>query len=90
MNLYNYLYNISLLELFTLWKYQGSYIKKSYGVNAWFWVGPGFTVLIDKGGKEKFKLELIEFKRKEHDFEYSRGYGQVRFAKEMKIIWNPR
>jgi hypothetical protein len=89
MNLYNYLYNISLLEFFTKRGYQIPYIKKpSYGVDAFFWVGPGSPILIDKGGKEKFKLERIEFKHTAHYFKYSRGYGSYRFAKEMKLIWN--
>jgi hypothetical protein len=90
MNLYNYLYNISLLEFFTMRGYQTPYIKIPKYIDAWFWVGPGFNVHIDKGGGQKFKLERIEFRHKAHYFEYSRGYGSYRFAKEMKLIWNPR
>ena len=83
MNLCNYLYNISSLELFDEMWYSTPFIKNSY-FNLWFWIGPGFSVRLDKHGKQRspFDLDFVEFRHRALYIEYDKS------AKEMELIWH--
>jgi len=83
MNLCNYLYNISLLELFIEMGHWILSIKPVY-FNFWIKVGPDYSVCLDKYGKQRspFDLDFVEFGARALDIKYYKG------AKEMKLIWH--
>jgi len=81
MNFYNYLYNISLLEIFIDMGRWLTSIKPGY-FGFKIWVG-GYSINFDKH-KLSFELDYGRFSPLRSDIiEYNRD------AKEMKLNWNP-
>jgi len=84
MNLCNYLYNISLLELFVGMGHWETKIEHDY-FNFWIQIGPDYSMEFDKYGISynfSFHSVFARFHPTGFDtFKYNRD------MKEMKLIW---
>jgi len=86
MNFYNYLYNISLLELFVGMRDWKTSIEHSY-FSFWAQIGTDYSIGFDKHGiSHDFSFDFV-FARY-----HPTGINTIRYnrdTKEMKLIWCP-
>ena len=86
MNFYNYLYNISLLELFIEMGHWITKIEHSY-FSFWLQVGPDYSIGFDKYGiSYDFSIDFV-FARY-----HPAGIDTIRYdrdMKEMRLFWYP-